>query len=196
MSLSKYIRPGDIKGNTAYDIIMRAWLSHKVKELPDEQRMMLERWEQADRLLRNGELVTIITEDGPVQKQGRFNVSKVVEWLREKYKISARTAYEDIHNTKRFFLSLEGRPDIEYDRIIAITRGEELLDKYDEKGDGKTVAAIFKEINKLKGLHEQTIEAPDYTEFQPPKYTVTGDATELGFDKVENEEELIKKMRW
>jgi len=195
MSLTKYIRPGDIKGNEAPDIILRAWLSHDLDNLPDEHRKMLERWDQADRLLRNGELVEVITADGIEKRQQRFNMSKVVEWLRERYNISARTAYEDIFNAKRFFLSLEGRPDIEYERMIAITRGDALLDKYDEKGDGKTVAAIYKEINKLKGLHQQSVDVPDYrNEMQIPNFIITSDPTELGFEKVENPDEIVKKI--
>lgn len=181
--LSKYVRPGDIKGNTAYDIILRAWLAHKVDDLPDKERLMLLRWEQADRLLRNGELVK--TDDGGDERQKRFNTSMVVEWLVEKYPISKRTAYEDIHNAKRFFLSLEGRPDVEYERNIAILIGDELREKCIERGDFKAAAAVFKEVNIIKGLHEQSIEAPDYSEFQPPEFTITTSATDLGFEYVD-----------
>lgn len=195
MSISKYIRPGDIKGNEVYDIILRAWLTHKLDDLPDEHKRMLERWDQADRLLRNGELVQLVTDDGIVEKQQRFNVSKVVEWLKQRFSISTRTAYEDVFNAKRFFLSLEGRPDIEYERAIAIVRGDALLERYDERGDGKTVAALYKEINKLKGLHEQTVDVPDYrNEMMIPSFTITADPTELGFEKVENPEAIVKRL--
>lgn len=183
--LSKYVRPGDIKGNTAYDVILRAWLTHKVEDLPDKERQMLVRWEQADRLLRNGELVQDLTDDSVVEKHKRFNVSMVVEWLVEKYPISKRTAYEDIHNARRFFLSLEGRPDIEYERNIAILIGDELREKCIERGDFKAAAAVFKEVNIIKGLHEQSIEAPDYSEFHPPEFTITTSATDLGFEYVD-----------
>ena len=194
MNISKYVRPGDIKGNTVYDVILKAWLSHKTTDLPPDQKTMLERWEQADRLLRNGELVTLLTEDGPVQKMGRFNVSKVVEWLKERYQVSARTAYEDVYNAKRFFLSCEGRPDKEYERAIAITFGESLMERCEEKGDLKAAAALFKELNKIKGLHEQSIDAPDYAEFQPPKLVITSDPTELGFERVENPDDIVKRI--
>lgn len=193
--ISKYIRPGDIKGNTVYDIILKSWLSHKTDELPEEQRKMLERWEQADRLLRNGELIQNVTPDGITEKQTRFNVSKVVEWLKEKYKVSARTAYEDVYNAKRFFLSCEGRPDKEYERAIAITFGEALMERAEEKGDLKAAAAIYKELNKIKGLHEQSVDAPDYAEFQPPKITIVSDPTELGFEKLEgNVDDMVKRI--
>lgn len=192
--ISKYIRPGDIKGNTVYDVILKAWLSHKTTDLPVEQKNMLERWEQADRLLRNGLLVQNVTTDGITEKQTRFNVSKVVEWLKEKYKVSARTAYEDVYNAKRFFLSCEGRPDKEYERAIAITFGEALMERAEEKGDLKAAAAIYKELNKIKGLHEQSIDAPDYAEFQPPRIVITSDPTELGFEKVENPDDIVKRI--
>lgn len=192
--ISKYIRPGDIKGNTAQDIVLKAWLSHKLDELPDEYKNMLKRWEQADRLLRDGEMVTLVTEDGPVQKHGRFNVSKVVEWLKEKYDISTRTAYEDIHNAKKFFLSMEGRPEKEYERAIAVTFGEALMERCEEKGDMKAAVALFKELNKIKGLHEQSVDVPDYAEFQPPNLVITADPTELGFEKVENPDEIVKRI--
>lgn len=193
-NLSKYIRPGDIKGNTTFDVVMKAYLSHKLDELPEAQRNMLERWEQADRLLRDGELVTLVGEKGPVQQHGRFNVSKVVEWLKERYKVSTRTAYEDVTNAARFFHSLAGRPDKEYERAIAITYGEAMLEKALEKNDLKAAAALYKELNKIKGLHEQSIDTPDYAEFQPPKMVITSDPTELGFEKVENPDAIVKRI--
>jgi hypothetical protein len=191
--LSKYIKPRDIKGDTPFDVILRAWIGHKMDELPPDIAQMLERWKQADSLLRNGAMATFVTEDGPVQRKTRFNKSKVVAWLVEYYGVSERTAYDDVQNAIRFFLTLEGRPDVEYDRILAITRGEEFIEKYDEIGDGKTVAALFKEVNKLKSLHTQTIETHDYEEFQPPKMVITSDPTELGFEKVENPDDIVKR---
>jgi hypothetical protein len=183
--LSKYVRPGDIKGNTVYDVIIRAYLLHKVDSLHEDQKIMLERWEQADRLLRNGELVEVLTGDGIDSVHQRFNVSMVVEWLVERYKISKRTAYEDVHNAKRFFLSLEGRPDLEYERAISIVVGDELREICIKKGDMKAAAAVYKETNIVRGLHEQSIEAPDYSEFQPPEFTITTSATDLGFEYVD-----------
>ena len=195
MSLGKMLRPADIKGDTTYDIILRAWLGHKVAELPQELQDMVERWKMADRLIREG---TIVYTDG-ARKTTRYTYAKLVEYLREKFKVnerqlSARQAYEDIRNAKLFFLSCEGREDIEYARGVAIDTGDMMMYAAFDKGDFISAAAFFKELNKIKGLHEQRSDVPDYAEFIPPMLTLVTDATELGFEKIENPDEVVKRI--
>lgn len=188
------IRSSDIKGNTSYDVILRAWLDHKVHELPAELSGMIERWQMVDQLIRKGELLQKVTETGIIDYTKRFNYSDLVEWLIEKYKISSRTAYEDIRNAKRFFLSCEGRGDLEYARGVSIEHGEQMMWAAFESGDFDAASKFFKELNVIKGLHEPLLDTPDYAEFTPPEFVIVSDPTELGFEKIDNQEEVVKRI--
>lgn len=188
------IRSSDVKGNTTYDIILRAWLDHKVDELDEKLRAMVDRWQMVDRLIRKGDVVKKVTEDGIVEVTRRLSFADLVEWLREYYRISARTAYEDIKNAKRFFLSNESREDIEYARGVSIEHGEMMMFKAYDSGDFDAASKFFKELNIIKGLHEQRVDVPDYSEFVPPTFVITSDPTELGFEAVENKEEIVKRI--
>jgi hypothetical protein len=193
--MNKMLQPSDVKGDTLYDVILRAWLGHKLTELPDAQQQILERWQMVDKLIKQGEVVKVLNEDLTFSSQTkRFNFQALVEWLREKYGISARQAYEDIANAKRFFLSCEGRTDVEYARGAAIEHGEMMYWAAFEAGKFEAAAMFYKELNKIKGLHQINIETPDYSDFQPPEMVVTADPTELGFPKLENVNEAVARI--
>lgn len=189
------IRASDVQGDTAYDVILRAWLAHKVDDLPADKQNMLLRWQKVDALIRQGELVRQVEDDGSlVTVKKRYNFSGLVEWLRENFKVSARTAYEDIKNAKRFFLCCEGREDIEYSRGVMIEWGEHMMHTAFENGDFDGASKFFKELNKIKGLHETRVDLPDYSEFVPPSFVITTDPTELGFEKIDNVDEVVARI--
>lgn len=190
------IRSSDVKGNESYDIILRAWLDHKIHELPANLSGMVERWQMVDQLIRKGEFQTVMNiSTGDLEnKHRRFNFSDLVEWLIEKYKITSRTAYEDIRNAKRFFLSCEGRGDIEYARGVSIEHGEAMMWAAHEAGDFDAASKFYKELNIIKGLHEPLVETPDYADFIPPEFVIVTDITELGFEKIDNQEEIVKRI--
>jgi len=193
--MNKLIRASDIKGDTPYDIILRAWLEHKVEQLPDDKRRMLERWRMIDKLIRQGEIVKVVDDEGKISDQlKRFNFSSLVEWIREGYNVSARTAYDDIKNAKRFFLCAEGTTDVEYSRGVQVEWGEMMMFKAFESGDFDAASKFFKELNKIKGLHDQRLDLPDYSEFVPPSFVITTDPTELGFDRIENKDEIVARI--
>jgi hypothetical protein len=193
--LNKLIKASDIKGDTAYDIILRAWLEHKVDNLPADKLAMLERWRMVDKLIRQGEIVTVINPEGePEKKLMRYNFSSLVEWLRTGYNISARTAYDDIKNAKRFFLCCEGTTDVEYSRGVMIEWGENMMFKSFDSGDFDSASKFFKELNKIKGLHDQRLDLPNYDEFIPPTFIITTDPTELGFEKIDNKDEIVARI--
>ncbi|SEM66273.1 hypothetical protein SAMN05192574_101383 [Mucilaginibacter gossypiicola] len=195
MSLGKMIKSSDVKGDTPYDIILRAWLDHKTADLPAQLAGMLIRWQKVDVLIRQGEIVSAADADGTIkQVRKRFNFSGLVEWIRQEYRVSARTAYEDIRNAKRFFLSCEGREDVEYSRGVMIEWGENMMHSAFEAGDFDAASKFFKELNKIKGLHEQRVDVPDYSEFVPPTFTIVADPTELGFEKIDNPDEVVARI--
>lgn len=193
--MNKLIKASDIKGDTPYDVILRAWIEHKVEDLPIDKQRMLERWRMIDKLIRQGEMVKVVNDVGDmVDQQRRFNFASLVEWIRQGYNVSARTAYEDIKNAKRFFLCCEGTTDVEYSRGVMIEWGEMMMFKSFDSGDFDSASKFFKELNKIKGLHDQRLDLPDYSDFVPPSFVITSDPTELGFEKIENKEEIVKRI--
>ncbi|GAA4327450.1 hypothetical protein GCM10023149_30840 [Mucilaginibacter gynuensis] len=193
--MNKVIKASDIKGDTAYDIILRAWLDHKVEALALDKQQMLERWRMIDKLIRQGEVVRKVNDAGDLEDQHvRYNFSSLVEWIRQGYNVSARTAYEDIKNAKRFFLCCEGTTDVEYSRGVQIEWGEMMMFKAFESGDFSSASKFYKELNKIKGLHDQRLDLPNYDEFVPPSFVITSDPTELGFEKIENKDEIVARI--
>ena len=193
--LNKMMRSSDIKGDTNYDIILRAWLDDKLEQIPADLGKMLERWEKVADLFKNGELLKMVNEDQSVtEKKIRHNFSTIVKYLRKEYRISSRTAYEDIRNAKRFFLCCQGREEIEFARGIAIEHGEQMMHEARLAGDLDIAHQFYKELNKIKGLHESHVEVPDYAEFVPPTFVLVSDPTELGFEKIENLDEVVRRI--
>ncbi len=190
MSGTGVVKASDVKGSTAYDEILRAWLSHSVEKLTQEHARMLVRWEDVHRLIRQGELIKVEGND----KIKRYNFSQLVEWLREQHQISARQAYDDIKNARRFFALCEGREDLEHARGGSIEVGEMMMWAAHEAGDRMAALGFYKETNKVRGFHEITPDLPDYESFVPPTYVIVSDPTELGFERVENVEEVVKRI--
>lgn len=188
--LRKMVRTADIKGNTAYDIILRAFLEHKVKDLSEELAVMLSRWEMVDKLYRKGELI----KNKGLEYNKRLNFAEIAEFIIEKFTVSKRTAYEDIRNAQRFFMMCDTRPELEYARSAREALGDELMYAAWAAGDFKAAQAFYKEVNKVKGLHEVHVDLPNYEEFIPPSIVITTDPTELGFEKVENVDEVVARI--
>lgn len=190
----KILSPADIKGDSVYEVIQRAWLGHKIEALPPEHRNILERWQDVDRLYRRGEVVTVGKGDKEKEVTKRFTWRGIVEWIVQRHSVSVRQAYEDIANAKRFFLFADGRTDVEYARGAALEHGRMMQWAAFDAGKFEAAAMFFKECNKIEGLHEQTSDLPDYAEFQPPKITIVAKAEELGFEPIENIDEAVKQI--
>lgn len=191
--MRKLLKPEDVQGTTAYDNILRAWLGHKIEMLPEDESKILERWQDVDRLYRRGEINQMPDEPGKTYTK-RFTWRGIVEWLTERHKISIRQAYEDIANAKRFFLFADGRTDVEYARGAAIEQGRMMQWAAFDAGKFEAAAMFFKECNNIEGLHDASPELPIYAEFQPPKITVVAKASELGFEPIDNIDEVVKQI--
>jgi len=189
----KPIKVEDIKGDSAYEVIQRAWLGHKIEGLLPEHRAILERWQDVDRLYRRGE-VGEMSSDGKNRLTKRFTWRSIVEWLVERHGISVRQAYEDVANSKRFFLFADGRTDVEYARGAALEHGRMMQWAAFDAGKFEAAAMFFKECNQVEGLHEHGAEVPDYADFQPPSLLVVADPSELGFEKIENVDEVVQRI--
>jgi hypothetical protein len=195
MALDKLLKVSDVKGDTAYDHILRAWIGHKVEQLPTHLASILERWQAVDKLYKQGIVTHMVSDEGvPYDKMQRFSWRGIVEWLRQNFGISARQAYDDIYNAKRFFLIAETKTDIQYNRGAAIEQGRMMQWAAFDAGRFEAAAMFFKETNKVEGLHEHAAETPDYADFEPPKFILTTDPTELGFEKIEDQEDLVRRI--
>lgn len=188
--LAGLLKPRDIKPETPYDIILKAYLDHKVDELPEDMRKMLDRWKMADKLLREGQIV----KKGKNEITRPYNVTRLVDFLVETYGVSARTARSDISHAKRFFLSDYDRHEKEFARGVMIEWGEEMMFEARGFGDFKSAAAFFKTLAEIRGILKDDPDLPDYSQIQLPHLVLVTDPSELGFEPVENPDQVVKEI--
>ncbi|MFD2163678.1 hypothetical protein ACFSJU_14810 [Paradesertivirga mongoliensis] len=187
--LAGLLKPKDIKGETAFDIILKYWLDHKINELPEDLARMLERWKQVNAMIREGHLV----KRGKNEITLPYKYNEIAEFLVEYYKISFRTAYNDIASAKRFFLPDQSKDEKEFGRGVYIEWGEQMMFEARAAGDYKSAHAFFKELNEIKGHKKDDIDAPAYHQVQLPHLAIVADPSELNdaFTKVENPDQLV-----
>lgn len=180
--LAGLLKPRDIKTETTFDVILKAWLEHKVEELPEKLQNMLKRWRKADNLLRDGYLV----KKGEKEITQPYTFNKLADYLVQEYSISYRTAYDDIANAKKFFLSTYSKDDRDFARGVMIEWGEQAYHEAKSLGDFKSAAAFYKALADIKGLMKDEQERPDYENINLPSFNLVVDPSELGFTKVDD----------
>lgn len=185
--LASLIKPKELKGDTNYDIILRAYLEHKVDQLPEDLKGMLERWKKADSLLRSGELVW----KGDNEITQPYNASRLADYLVQHYGVSIRTARDDIKHAKRFFATDYDRDEKNFARGVMIEWGEKMMWEAHGMGDYKSAAAFFKALADIQGLMKDDPDLPDYSKVQLPTLIVVDDPSELGFEKIDNVEQVV-----
>ncbi len=173
--LANLLKPRDIKTETTFDVILKAWLGHTVEQLPENLQAMLKRWRKADNLLRVGCLVK--KGDKDITQPYTFN--KLADYLVEEYGVSYRTAY-DIANAKKFFLSTYTRDDKDFARGVMIEWGEKMMFEASSLGDYKSAAAFYKALSEIKGLLKDDQERPDYENINLPSFNLVTDPSVLG----------------
>ena len=188
--LAGLIKPKNIKTKTTYDVILKAHLENKIDQLPTDQQKMLERWRQANALMRDGALVT----KGDKQITVPYTFGKLADFLVTEYKISYRTAYDDIKHAKKFFATAYTKDDKDFARGVMIEWGEKFMFEAASDGDYKSAAAFYKALSEIKGLLKDDQERPDYENINLPSFNLVVDPSELGFAKVENPEEAVARI--
>lgn len=188
--LAGLLKPRDIKKETTYDIILRAWLEHQVDQLPEQLQNMLKRWQKADSLLRDGYLVV----KGGKEITQPYTFNKLAAYLVQEYGVSYRTAYDDIANAKKFFLSTYSKDDRDFARGVMIEWGEQMMFEAKSLGDFKSAAAFYKALAEIKGLLKEEQERPDYENIHLPSFNLVVDPSELGFPKVEDPEAAVARI--
>lgn len=190
--LAGLLKPKDIQAETPFDIILKYWLDHKTDELPEALAKMLERWKQVNNMLRNGYIVKIGKND--ITRPYKYN--EVASYLVEYFKVSYRTAYDDIANAKRFFLPVTTKDEKEFGRGVLIEWCERLMLEAASKGDYKSAQGFAKLIAEMKGYLKDDIDAPAYDQVQLPHLAIVADPSELNeaFVKVENPDQLVAEI--
>jgi len=189
-SLAGLLKPRDIKAQTNYDVILKAWLDHKVEDLPADMKKMLDRWRKANDLLRDGKLVKM----GKKSVTAPYTFNKIADYLVEEYRISYRTAYDDIANAKKFFLSTYTKDDKDFARGVMIEWGEQFMFEARANGDHKSAAVYYKALLEVKELLKDTQDKPDYENIHIPSFNLVLDPSEIGFPKVDNPDEAVKRI--
>lgn len=184
------INPKQISTDTALNRITKAWLSHDLDSLSDADKQLLERISEADKQLQHGKLI---------RKNGKdfsrpMRVKELAEWLVERFQISLRQAYADVETAKQFFLSTQSRNDKDFARGQMIQLGEEFMCEAAVRGDFKAAAAFFKELRLLHGLDKIDVETPDLSSWEPVTPVIVSDPSELGFEKLEQPDQLVQKL--
>ncbi|WP_316780386.1 hypothetical protein [Pedobacter antarcticus] len=191
------IVPATYSDDTVLDRLYRAFLDHKTDQLSDEDKNILARITEVDKRFSEKLLVTKKKLKGgkKIQYERPYNYKELVNWLIEKYDISHRQAYADIAMAKRFFLCGQTPEDKEFARGQQIEIGWELY--YEAKAHGQFMVAnaVYQEINKLQRLHVIDPEVIDREKMMPSEYIVTDDPAEIGFEKMENPDAIVERLR-
>jgi hypothetical protein len=189
-ALAGLIKPRDIKVETTYDSILKAFLGGKIDTLPSDQKIMLDRWRHVHRLITDGKLV----KTGKKEVTQPYTFSKLADFLVAEYNVSYRTAYDDIANAKKFFLSTYSKDDKDFARGVMIDWGERFMFEAAGNGDYKSAAAFFKALSEIKGLLKDDQERPDYENIHLPAFNLVADPSELGFPKMDDPDAAVARI--
>jgi hypothetical protein len=183
--------------DTVLDRLYRAYLDHTTDQLTSEDQMILTRITEVDKRFSEKLLVKLKKLKGgkKIQYERPYNFKELVSWLTEKYQISYRQAYADIAMAKRFFLCGQTPEDKEFARGQQIEIGWDLYYEAKAKGDFKTAKDVYREINELKRLKIIEPEVIDRSKLMPGEFVVTNDPSELGFEKMENPDAIVERLR-
>lgn len=191
MSETRIVR---IEGDTAADRIVFAWKNHALDQLSDGDKAILERITEVEKRFHEKKFVK--DKDGNDTTMARpYKWKDLVEFLIEKYQISNRQAYADIELAKKFFLLGRTKFDKDFARGYRVDQGEELMHQAVDAGDFKSAAAFFKEIIKLEGLDRPDEHEHDPSKFQPPTPKIINDPSELGFERIENPDAVVERLK-
>lgn len=195
------LRPKHVKGNTALDRILKAFLKNDLDNLSQPDKDILERISEVDKRIRAG--YTVIKSKFDYQlnmdvEDYRFTrpyrKRELAEWQVERFNVSLAQGYIDIEMAERFFLTTETRTDKEFARGMMIHWGEEAMAQAMHNGDYRAAAVFFKELAKIKGLDKEIDPLFDPETFKPIQPVIADDPSEIGFDLMENPELLVARL--
>lgn len=190
-ALASLIRPRDIKVADKFDKILKAYLDGKIESLPVDLQKALERWSMCNSMLRQGKLV----KKGKNKFYAPYKYGDLVNFIVQTYKVSVRTAYDDIKSAKRFFAIEETKEDNDFAKGLFLERLEEMMAECFGIGDRKSAAGFAKVIMSIRQWDKpQDLEMPKYAEMQLPTLILVADPSELGFPKIDNPDAAVKRI--
>ncbi|MDF2851691.1 MAG: hypothetical protein K0S31_2376 [Sphingobacterium multivorum] len=200
------LRPKHIKGDTIMDRIFRAFLANKIDSLSETDQRVYERIREVDAQVRTGFVQKITKFDYELQLEVEihrinrpYQKLELAHWIMARFGVSQAQAYIDIQMSQQFFKTFESKEDKDYARGMHIYWGERMMMEAHGAGDFRAASAFYKELSKVKGLHEKDHDIPDYKEFTPIKPVIEPDASNLGFEKIENldavKADLLKELK-
>ena len=200
------LRPKHIKGDTIMDRIFKAFLANKIDSLSPTDRGVYDRIREVDAQVRTGFVQKITKFDYDLQLEvevSRINRPyqklELAHWIMARFGVSQAQAYIDIQMSQQFFKTFESKEDKDYARGMHIYWGEKMMMEAHSAGDFRAAQGFYKELSKVKGLHEKDHDIPDYKEFTPIKPVIEPDASKLGFEKIENldavKADLLKELK-
>jgi hypothetical protein len=165
---------------TALDLIVRAFKTDAIDQLPPKLQEELSRWSMADDLLR------------------QYKDSKtILGILQAKFKISLATAYRDIENAKRLFGTLNVS-DKDYYQAVYAEELEEVAKLAKMRGDLKTATQAIKEAAEIRGIKDGNEMRDLYADLEPSKFVlqiniIGGEqrSMEIDFDTLEEVEDAV-----
>jgi len=188
------IETSKLSTETALDRIYNAYVSHTTKELSAEDTAILLRITEIDKQIENRKPVIKNIKGKEVSYNRPWQKKELVEWIVERFGVSHRTAYDDIDRCNIFFFSLETKENKEYARGHRIKIGDELMYEAAAMGDYKSAAAFFKEVNEIRGLKRTDPEIINPEHTIPSDPVIVGDASEIGFEKIDNLDKLADDL--
>ncbi|MNK47616.1 hypothetical protein D3C87_664280 [compost metagenome] len=190
-SLAGLIRPRDIVVEDKFDKILKAHLDNKISELPSDLQLMLSRWKLIYNMLSDGKLV----KEGKHKFYMPYKYNDLINFLMTEFDISIRTAREDIKSAKRFYAVSETKEENDFAKGLFLEQCEQRSARAWGIGDGKTAAAYDKIITSIRQWDKPADpELPKYAELQIPHTVIIADPTELGFEPIENVDDVVKKV--
>lgn len=178
------IRPSFIQPEDLLDRLFKAWISHKIDELPNDEQRILERMEYADSKIKEGGVNALYCN----------LVNDMLEYFKDQ-KLSKRTIENDIARAKKFFASARPREEKEYARGKYIEWLERSYVKAEAAGEFKALAPMMRELKEIQNLHKEDPNRPDYEKYERKPILVMNDPTKLGLPVIDNLEEELAKLR-
>jgi hypothetical protein len=189
--LAGLLKPRDIKVEDKFDKILKAQLANKIDELPEDLQKVIERWRFVKRCLSQGYLV----KKGKKEIYLPYKYDDLVDFLVAEYRISVRTAYDDIKATKRFYAFSDSKSDDDFAKGIFLEKLEEMMWESYANGDRMAASSFSAQIIKIRQWDKPSdAEMPKYGEMQIPTLILVADPSELGFPKLDNPDAAVKRI--
>jgi len=176
---ASFIQPEDL-----LDRLFKAWVAHKIEELPQDEQLILERMEYADAKIK----------EGGVNALYRNLIEDMLEYFKDQ-NLTKRTIENDIARAKKFFASARPKEEKEYARGKYIEWLERSYVLAEAAGEFKALAPMMRELKEIQNLHKEDPNRPDYEKYERKPILVMNDPTKLGLPEIENLEEELAKLR-